>query len=110
MDTAIAERPPAVSCRRSLRRNAGLSRLEEGQGAQGVPRAAGTPRSRKSGENGSAYVQLVCGRQLQQPADEQPADPLDVASMSREERDALKRRILMQHPHLVAELRGSERA
>jgi hypothetical protein len=30
--------------------------------------------------------------------------------MSREERDALKRRILMQHPHLVAELRGSERA
>jgi hypothetical protein len=53
-----------------------------------------------------AYVQLVYGRQLQQPADEQPADPLDVASMPREQRDALKRRILAQHPHLVSELRG----
>lgn len=53
-----------------------------------------------------AYVQLVYGRQLQQPADETPADPLDVASMKREERDALKRRILSQHPHLVGELRG----
>jgi hypothetical protein len=41
---------------------------------------------------------------LQQPADEQPADPLDVASMTREERDALKRRILAQHPHVVREL------
>ena len=53
-----------------------------------------------------AYVQLVYGRQLQQPADEQPADPLDVGAMRREERDALKRRILSQHPHLVSELRG----
>jgi hypothetical protein len=54
-----------------------------------------------------AYVQLVYGRQLQQPKDEQQSsDPLDVASMSREERDALKRRILSQHPHLVSELRG----
>jgi hypothetical protein len=53
-----------------------------------------------------AYVQLVYGRQLQQPADEQPADPLNVNVMTREERDALKRRILSQHPHLVGELRG----
>jgi hypothetical protein len=33
-----------------------------------------------------AYVQLVYGRRLQQPSDEQP------------------RRILAQHPHLVEEL------
>ena len=51
-----------------------------------------------------AYVQLVYGRQLQLPVDEQPADPLDVSAMTREQRDALKRRILAQHPHLVEEL------
>jgi hypothetical protein len=60
----------------------------------------------KAARTAVAYVQLVYGRQLQQPMDEQPADPLDVASMSREERDAMKRRILSQHPHLVSELRG----
>jgi hypothetical protein len=50
-------------------------------------------------------VQLVYGRQLQQPSDEAPSeDPLDVSRMSREERDQLKRRILAQHPHLVEEL------
>jgi hypothetical protein len=53
-----------------------------------------------------AYVQLVYGRQLQQPMGEQPADPLDVSAMTREQRDALKRRILAQHPHLVRELSG----
>jgi hypothetical protein len=54
-----------------------------------------------------AYVQLVYGRQLQQPSDEATAaDPLDVSAMSRDELDALKRRILSQHPHLVQELRG----
>jgi hypothetical protein len=31
-------------------------------------------------------------------------DPLDVASMSREQRDALKRELLRQHPHLAEEL------
>jgi hypothetical protein len=46
----------------------------------------------------------VYGRQLQQPEGEQPADPLDVASMTREQRDALKRRILAQHPELVEQL------
>ena len=53
------------------------------------------------------YVQLVYGRQLQQRLDEQPADvdPLDVASMTREQRDALKRHLLAKHPHLVDELR-----
>ena len=55
----------------------------------------------KAARTAVAYVQLVYGRQLQQPADERPADPLDVASMTREERDALKRRILSQHPQLV---------
>ena len=55
-----------------------------------------------------AYVQLVYGRQLQKPMDEQPADPLDVSSMTREQRDALKRRILAQHPHLVSQLRGED--
>ena len=49
------------------------------------------------------YVQLVYGRQLQQPSDEQPADPLDVSAMTREQRDALKRRILAQNPHLADE-------
>ncbi len=51
-----------------------------------------------------AYVQLVYGRQLQQPEDERPADPLDVSAMTREQRDAPKRRLLAQHPHLVDEL------
>ncbi len=51
-----------------------------------------------------AYVQLVYGRQLQQPVDEQPTDPLHVSAMTREQRDALKRRILEQHPELVDEL------
>jgi hypothetical protein len=51
------------------------------------------------------YVQLVYGRQLQQQLDEQPADvdSLDVASMTREQRDKLKRRLLTQYPHLVDE-------
>jgi hypothetical protein len=61
----------------------------------------------KAARTAVAYVQLVYGRQLQQPVDESAyADPLDVSAMSREERDALKRRILAQHPHLVRELTG----
>ena len=43
---------------------------------------------------------------MQQPVDEQPADPLDVRAMTREQRDALKRRLLAQHPELVDELRA----
>jgi hypothetical protein len=34
-----------------------------------------------------------------------PEDPLDVAKMSREQRQALKREILRQHPQLVDEYR-----
>jgi hypothetical protein len=47
-----------------------------------------------------SYVQLVYGRQLQAPSDEQPSDgdALDVASMTREEREALKRKLIAQHP------------
>jgi hypothetical protein len=58
----------------------------------------------KAARTAVAYVQLVYGRQLQQPVDEQPADPLDVSAMTREQRDALKRRILIQHPELVDQL------
>jgi len=60
----------------------------------------------KAARTAVAYVQLVYGRQLQQPEDEQPADPLDVSAMTREQRNALKRRILEKHPHLVQELTG----
>ena len=35
-----------------------------------------------------------------------PDDPLDIASMSREQRDALKREILRQHPELVEQYMG----
>jgi hypothetical protein len=62
----------------------------------------------KAARTAVAYVQLVYGRQLQQPKDEQTSDPLDVSAMTREQRDALKRRILSQHPHLVSELRGED--
>jgi hypothetical protein len=55
-----------------------------------------------------AYVQLVYGRQLQQPEDEQPADPLDVSQMTREQRDQLKRRLLAQHPELVDHLSAGD--
>jgi hypothetical protein len=39
------------------------------------------------------YVQLVYGRQLQQQHEQAAGDPLDVASMTIEQRAALKRRI-----------------
>jgi hypothetical protein len=63
----------------------------------------------KAARTAIAYVQLVYGRQLRQPRDEgEPAGPLDVASMSREERDALKRRILQERPDLAEGLRPAE--
>ena len=63
--------------------------------------------ARKAAAVAVSYMQLVYGRQLKQPSDEATQnDPLDVASMTREERDALKRRILAQDPHLVQELTG----
>ena len=57
-------------------------------------------------------MQLVYGRQLQQKEDEQPtgSGPLDIASMTREQRDKLKRRLLTQYPHLVDELGLGTRA
>ena len=33
-----------------------------------------------------------------------PADPLDVSAMTRGQRDALKRKLLAEHPQLVEEL------
>lgn len=60
----------------------------------------------KAARTAVAYVQLVYGRQLQQPEDEMPTDPLDVSAMTREQRNALKRRILAKHPQLVQELTG----
>jgi hypothetical protein len=56
-----------------------------------------------------AYVQLVYGRQLQQPEDEQPAfEELDVSRMTIAERESLKRRILARHPHLAEEILGED--
>jgi hypothetical protein len=53
------------------------------------------------------YVQLVYGSQLQRAADEEAFDdPLDVASMTIEQRDRLKRRLLAKYPHLVEEYRA----
>ena len=53
------------------------------------------------------YVQLVYGSQLQRPADEETLDdPLDVASMTIEQRNRLKRRLLARHPELVEEYRA----
>ena len=37
-------------------------------------------------------------------------DPLDVALMTREQRDALKRELLSQHPHVAQELRDAIRS
>jgi hypothetical protein len=64
------------------------------------------PNAGRASRAAIGYVQLVYGRQLQQPTDEQPrqADPLDVAAMSREQRDALKRWLLAEHPHLAERL------
>ena len=39
-----------------------------------------------------------------------PDDPLDVTSMSREQRDALKRELLRRHPHLAQELTDAIRS
>jgi hypothetical protein len=49
---------------------------------------------------GIAYVQLVYGRQLQQAEDEKPThgDELDIAAMTIEEREALKRKLMSEHP------------
>jgi hypothetical protein len=51
------------------------------------------------------YVALVYGRQLQQKEDEGPrTDPLHVASMTREERDALKRKLIAANPEAARAL------
>jgi hypothetical protein len=53
------------------------------------------------------YVQLVYGSQLQRPADEETfEDPIDIASMTREQRERFKRRMFAKYPHLVEEYRA----
>jgi hypothetical protein len=49
------------------------------------------PDARKASQSAIGYVQLVYGRQLQQQADETTGAPFDLATMSRADRDALKR-------------------
>jgi hypothetical protein len=53
-----------------------------------------------------ASISRVHGRPKETIETQLPAlvDPLDIASMSREQRDALKRTLIAQHPHLVDEL------
>jgi hypothetical protein len=67
----------------------------------GLKEGSGAARARVA----VSYVQLVYGRQLHQTDDEKPSDdPLDVASMPREERDALKRRLIAENPEVAASL------
>jgi hypothetical protein len=53
-----------------------------------------------------AWISRVHGRPKETIETQLPAldDPLDIASMTREQRDALKRKLLAQYPHLVDEL------
>jgi hypothetical protein len=102
----VALRPEVAQSRRRERAAAALDD-DWPQVLAALRRGLEDKDAAKAARTAVAYVQLVYGRQLQQPADEaQSADPLDVSAMSREERDALKRRILARHPHLVSELRG----
>jgi hypothetical protein len=68
----------------------------------GLKQGTGAARARVA----VSYVQLVYGRQLQQAEDEKPTDgdALDVASMTREEREALKRKLIAQHPEAAQAL------
>jgi hypothetical protein len=53
-----------------------------------------------------AWISRVHGRPKETIETQLPAldDPLDVASMTREPRDKLKRRLLAEHPHLAEQL------
>ncbi len=53
-----------------------------------------------------AWVQLIYGRQLQGKGDEAGSD-LDVMSMSAQERDQLKARLVRENPALAAEILGN---
>jgi hypothetical protein len=52
-----------------------------------------------------ALVTRVHGRPVERVEIEAPADPLGVASMSADERQALRARLLAEHPHLAAIVR-----
>ena len=59
----------------------------------------------KAARTAIAYVQLVYGRQLQQPSDEAiQADPLHVSQMTRDQRDALKRKLVAANPEAARQL------
>jgi hypothetical protein len=65
----------------------------------------GFPTARAAAQAAIRYVQLVYGSQLQRPDDEKLADDgLDVASVTHEQRDQLKRQLLAMHPQLTAKL------
>lgn len=64
------------------------------------------PDDAKAAKAAHDYVALVYGRQLQRPEDEKPSvDPLEIGSMTRVERDELKRKLLAEHPELAERLR-----
>jgi hypothetical protein len=55
-----------------------------------------------------AWISRVHGRPKETIETQLPAldDPLDIASMTREQRDRLKRELLRQHPELAERIRG----
>jgi hypothetical protein len=64
------------------------------------------PDRKAAAQSAIRYVQLVYGSQLQRPADEQAfEDPIDVASMTIEQRERFKRRLLAQNPELAEKYR-----
>jgi hypothetical protein len=93
---------------RRMQRSSRARRRFPGRSGRSAPRSRGQRCSQS--RCCSRFVRSAClWPAAPAPVDEAPSvDPLDVASMSREERDALKRRILAQHPHLVSELRGED--
>jgi hypothetical protein len=98
-----------VGGRLSVRKRAGALDEDWPEVLAALRRGLKSEKSMEASRTAIAYVQLVYGRELQQPKDEaSSADPLDVSAMTRERRDALKRRILAQHPHLVQQLRGED--
>jgi hypothetical protein len=53
-----------------------------------------------------AWISRVHGRPKETVETDAPADSLDIASMTREQRDPLKRELLRQHPELVERIAG----
>jgi hypothetical protein len=107
----IAANVPGPSCAASTRSACALfaHELESDQEAlvQALKDGIRLPDRKAAAQAAMRDVQLVYGSQLQRPEDELAVgDRLDVGSMTREERNRLKRRLLAQHPELVDEYRG----